>query len=126
MNTPTARPKYLNLLRIKLPVGAVMSIAHRISGVLLFLSIPLLVYLLDLSLQGQDQYARVQAMLGTPLVKLLGILVVWALAHHFLAGIRFLLLDIHVGLEKQLARMSAWVVNFGGVILTLLYLGSLL
>ena len=55
MSTPVTRPKYLNLLRIKMPVGAIASIGHRISGVCLFLCIPVLIYLLDLSLQGPEQ-----------------------------------------------------------------------
>ena len=126
MSMPATRPKYLNLLRIKMPVGAIASIGHRISGVCLFLCIPLLAYLLDLSLQGPDQYARVQAILHSPVVRLLTVLVVWALAHHLLAGIRFLLLDLQLGMQQSTARASAWIVNLGAVIVTLLYIGALL
>ncbi len=126
MSTPVTRPKYLNLLRIKMPVGAITSIGHRISGVCLFLCVPLLTYLLDLSLQGPDQYDRVQAILRCTLVQLLTVLAVWALAHHLLAGIRFLLLDLQLGMQQSVARTSAWIVNIGAVILGLLYAGTLL
>ena len=125
MNTPIARPKYLNLLRIKLPAGAITSIAHRISGVLLFVAIPLLTYLLDLSLRGPEQYARVLSLFDTPIIQLSAILIVWALVHHLLAGIRFLLLDLHLGLERPVARASAWLVNAGGAIAVVLYLRTL-
>lgn len=126
MNTPVTRPKYLNLLRIQMPVGAITSIGHRISGVCLFLFVPLLTYLLDLSLRGPDQYARVQDLLQCPLVQLLTVLAVWSLAHHLLAGIRFLLLDLQQGMQQSTARASAWIVNLGAVIVTLLYIGALL
>jgi succinate dehydrogenase / fumarate reductase cytochrome b subunit len=126
MSTPVTRPKYLNLLRIKMPVGAIMSIGHRISGVCLFACIPLLAYLLDLSLQGPDQYARAQAILHWPVIQLLTILIVWALAHHLLAGIRFLLLDLQLGMQQSRARASAWLVNVGAIMVVLLYVGALL
>ena len=62
-------PVFLNLFRIRMPAGAVASIAHRISGVLLFLSLPLLAWLLDLSLQGGEGYERAIALLQSTGVK---------------------------------------------------------
>lgn len=117
-------PKYLNLLRIQMPVGAVLSIAHRISGVFLFLSLPFLVYLLGLSLQDEAGYARTRAWLDTPLVQLILLVLAWSLFHHLLAGIRHLLLDFHIGVERAAARRSAWLVNLAAIGLLLAYLAG--
>jgi succinate dehydrogenase / fumarate reductase cytochrome b subunit len=119
MARPHTPPKYLDLLRIQMPVGAVLSIAHRISGVLLFLSLPLMVYLLGLSLRGAEGYAQALAWLGGLPVQLLLILLAWAVFHHLLAGIRHLLLDIHIGADLRQARRSAWLVNLGALALLL-------
>lgn len=122
MARQTSAPKYLNLLRIQMPVGAVLSIAHRISGVLLFLALPFLAYLFALSLQGPGGYASALEWLAHPLARLTALLLVWSIAHHLLAGIRHLLLDIHLGVNKTAARASAWVVNIAALLLTLAYL----
>lgn len=105
------RPKFLNPLQIKLPVVAVLSILHRITGVLLFAGALVAVWLLNESVSGPQGYARTVEMLGSLPARLALALVGWALAHHFLAGIRFLLIDIDIGVEKATARSSAWVVN---------------
>ncbi|HFD79678.1 MAG TPA: succinate dehydrogenase, cytochrome b556 subunit [Gammaproteobacteria bacterium] len=114
-------PKFLNLALIKLPPGGVASIGHRISGVLMFLSIPAGAWLLDLSLRGERGFRSALDYLHSPVALLLSVLLVWALGHHLLAGIRHLLLDIGIGLEKRSARLSARLVNAGGVILALLW-----
>ncbi len=111
MSHPDTRPKFLNLLHIRLPVGAVASIAHRISGVLLFLSLPFAAYLLELSLKGQAGFEQVRTVLDQGLIKLLTILLAWSICHHLLAGIRFLLLDLDIGLNKPSARRMAWMAN---------------
>ena len=104
------RPVYLNLLKIRLPVPGIVSFAHRITGVLLFLSLPFAVYLLDLSIESQDSFARVQQILDQPMMVIVQILLLWSIAHHFFAGIRFLLIDAEIGVEKSQARMGAWLV----------------
>ena len=65
------RPKFLNLAEIKLPVPGFASILHRISGAGLFLMLPLLIWLLDLSLKSPDSYQTFLAATGHPLLKLL-------------------------------------------------------
>jgi succinate dehydrogenase / fumarate reductase cytochrome b subunit len=110
MTTRTARPTYLNLLTIRQPVTAVLSILHRLSGVLLFLTIPALIYWLGLSVRSAEGYAEAMALLRHPWVETGAILLVWALTHHLLAGIRFLLLDLDIGLSLRTARGSAWLV----------------
>ena len=104
------RPVYLNLLKIRLPLTGIVSFAHRVSGVLLFLFLPFLVYLLDLSVQSEESFASVQQMMNQPLMSLVLILVLWSIAHHFFAGIRFLLIDAEIGVEKAQARLGAWLV----------------
>jgi succinate dehydrogenase / fumarate reductase cytochrome b subunit len=120
------RPVFLNLLRIRQPVTAVLSILHRLSGLIMVLAIPLLIYLLALSLESPEGYEQVSAVLSNPYMRILEVLLTWSLAHHLLAGIRFLLLDLDVGVQIRSARSSAWVVNFLGLGLALVFLGSLL
>lgn len=121
MTTQPSAPVNLNLFRIRFPVGAVTSIAHRVSGVVLFLSIPLLIYLLDLSLQGPEGFATATAHLQATWVRLGSVLVAWSLFHHLFSGIRFLLLDIEVGMELHRARATAWLVNLTALLLALGY-----
>lgn len=119
-------PKFLNLLQIKLPPGGIASIAHRISGVLMFFSIPLVAWLFGLSLQSERNYAQALAYLQSSPLKLLSVALVWSLSHHLLAGLRHLLLDIEIGVDRRQARFSAWLVNLGGLLLTAVYLVTLL
>jgi succinate dehydrogenase / fumarate reductase cytochrome b subunit len=119
MTNQRSAPVYLNLLRIRFPVGAVTSIAHRISGVLLFLALPVLIYLLDLSLRGPEEFARALAYLQSGWFQAGLILVLWSFIHHLLSGIRFLLIDIEKGVTLQRARHSAWLVNLAAPVLTL-------
>ena len=120
------RPVFFNLLQIQLPVGALTSITHRVTGVLLVLNIPVGVYLLDLSLRSPEGYAEVVALLDKAAVKGAALVMLWALAHHLLAGIRHLLMDIDVGSKLPAARRSAWVANLGGVAIVLLAAGAML
>ncbi len=120
------RPVYLNLLKIRLPVTGMVSFAHRVSGVLLFLFIPYAVYLFDLSLASDESFQAVQARLDTPLMLLVQLLVMWALLHHFFAGIRFLLIDAEIGIEKHAARTGAWLVWLAEGLAMLTIIGVLL
>ena len=122
MTTQRTAPVYLDLLRIRFPVGAVTSIAHRISGFLLFLSLPFSIYLLDISLQDPKGYASAIAILGNPWLRLGSAAIAWSLFHHLLSGIRFLLIDVETGVSLRQARASAWFVNVVGLALTLAYL----
>ena len=119
MNT-NSRPVFLNLMQFRFPLPAIMSVGHRASGILMVLLIPLLVYLLDLSTSGPDGFARAAAILDHGFVKLLMILVLWALIHHLLAGIRFLLIDFEIGVEREEARKSATVVMVAAPVIALI------
>lgn len=113
---PDTRPVFLNLLKIRQPITAVASIAHRIAGVILVLAIPLLIWHLDRALATEAGYYDVLAKLSSPLGKL-GLLVTgWALLHHILAGLRFILLDFDIGIELVAARASAYFVTLAAVL----------
>lgn len=114
------RPVYLNLIKIRLPLAGIVSFAHRISGVLLFLFLPFSVYLLDLSVQSADSFDAVRELLNQPLMLALQLLVLWSITHHFFAGIRFLLIDAEIGVEKSQARLGAWLVFLAEAITMLL------
>jgi len=120
MSTTDNRPVFLNLLRIRQPVTAVISIFHRISGVLMILALPGLVYLLNLSLSDQAGFSFVAGLLFSPVSKVLAVLFSWAITHHILAGIRFMLLDFDVGVERDAARQTAWVVHVFAIAVTVL------
>ena len=120
------RAVFFNLAQIQMPVGALTSITHRVTGMLLAFGIPFCIYVLDLSLQGPAGYAQVMVMLDKVPVKSVVIVLAWALAHHLLAGIRHLLSDIDVGSQLPAARRSAWIANLGGVGVALLAAGVLL
>ncbi len=113
------RPVFLNLLKIKLPLMGLVSIGHRITGVLLFLSIPVLLYLLGLSLSGEAGFAQAVTIIQSLTFKLFALLVIWSLMHHLLAGIRYLLLDLDIGVQLPQARTSAITVFIGGLLLAL-------
>ena len=120
------RPKYLSLsallFEIRLPVTAWASGLHRISGALLVLPfLAWLLYLLDTALSSEQGFRHVQSYLGMPLAKLGLVVFIWAYAHHFFAGIRFLLLDLNKGVNIQAARVSGYVVIVLGILTTLLF-----
>lgn len=110
MAAQDTRPFYLNLIKIRLPVPGIVSIFHRVSGVLLFLAIPFCVYLLDLSLQGKPGFKQAADLLALPLVKFILLVLIWSLLHHLFAGIRFLLTDFDIGLSKEQSIKTAWLV----------------
>jgi len=112
------RPVFLNLMQIRFPITAIMSIAHRLTGVLLFLALPFLIYALDLSLQDEAGFTQTLKFLDSIAVKIILLLLAWSLLHHLLAGVRYLLLDIDIGIEKQQARSTAWLVIVLALILS--------
>jgi succinate dehydrogenase / fumarate reductase cytochrome b subunit len=114
------RPKYLNLFEIKLPLPGWASILHRVSGAGLFLVLPFLIWLLSLSLGSPESFATFKAVVGHPLVKLVLLGLIWAFLHHFCMGIRVLLLDLHIGIDKPQARASAIAVIAVSLLLTAL------
>ncbi|MCX7166767.1 MAG: succinate dehydrogenase, cytochrome b556 subunit [Rhodocyclales bacterium] len=116
------RPKHLALHQIRLPLAGYASILHRVSGAGLFLMLPLLIWLLQLSLGSTADSAEMfSAVTGNLLVKMILLGLLWAFLHHFCMGIRILLIDIHVGVEKQQAHNSALAVMVVSLALTLVF-----
>ena len=116
---PKARPKYYDLSLAHLPPPGLVSIFHRISGLLLFFPLlPAALYLFDATLTSATAYAQWRDFFARPLVKIVLLGVVWLYAHHFWAGIRYLLLDVHLGIDKAPARTSAVVVLMLGAVST--------
>ncbi len=116
----TNRPVFLDIPSIRLPIPGIVSILHRISGVLLFVSLPLLLWLFAGTLGNVEAYDSYRAFVGNPIVKLGLLVLLWAYLHHFCAGIRFLLLDAHKGLELQTARLTAKIVFVTALALTVI------
>ena len=117
---PTARPVYLNLFRIHLPLAGWVSILHRISGALLFFAVPFGVWALSVSLTDQAGFRRMAEWLALPWSRLLVLLLIAAFAHHLVAGLRHLALDVHWGVSLQHARQSSLAVVLAAVGMTML------
>jgi len=114
------RPKYLDLRLIKLPLPGFISIMHRVSGLLLFLALPLFLWMLQSSLLSIETYTQLVAVLRYPLSKLILICLLWAFLHHLCAGIRYLAIDMHIGVGLTHARASSKWVLFVSLGLTVL------
>lgn len=119
-----ARPINKNPLSIHLPISAWVSIGHRVSGVVVFLLVPLLLIALDISLSSQEGFEYLHS-----LSEALGLywffwILIAALLFHLLAGVRHLLMDIHIGESKQVSRVTAYMVIaiFGVLLLSALLL----
>lgn len=114
------RPKHLNLFKINQPLPAIVSILHRISGVLLFFpGIPLLLCGLQQLLESPQGFEVLLQYLQSPAYKILLLLPVWFFLHHLCAGIRHLMLDLHLGVSLAQARTGSKLVLAAGVLLTL-------
>jgi succinate dehydrogenase / fumarate reductase cytochrome b subunit len=98
-----------DLIRYKLPVPGMLSILHRVSGALMFLLLPAVLWLFELSLK-RDAFARLLELAGGWFARLVLVALAWALLHHLAAGIRYLLLDLDLGVDRAPARRSAWIV----------------
>jgi succinate dehydrogenase / fumarate reductase cytochrome b subunit len=120
-----SRPQYSNihvtqLMHYRLPLAGVVSILHRISGALMFLLLPFVLYLLEQSLGSDAAFASMKSFVAHPLAKLIILALSWAYLHHFAAGVRHLFMDMHMGLSKEGSRHSAASVLAISLFLTLL------
>lgn len=112
------RPVHLDLRHIRLPVGGVVSILHRVTGVALVLSLPGGIYLLRESLLDPEGYGLVSALLQSMPMRILLFLLMIAVGHHFFAGLRHLLLDLDVGISRNGSRRGAWLVLVAVAVIT--------
>lgn len=114
------RPVNLDLTTIKFPLPAIVSILHRISGLILFITLPLVLWTLKLSLSSEADYKSVTGVLNQVWIKVLIGLALAALVYHLIAGIRHLLMDSGIGESLVAGRLSAKIVFVLFVIIMLL------
>lgn len=114
----SVRPVFLNLFAIRLPIVAVVSILHRVSGVALFGASFYLLWLLWRSLDSESSFELLTATLKHPV----HLIVLWftlsLLGYHLIAGVRHLLLDLHIGESLQAGRISAALVLLCSAVLS--------
>ncbi|MCU0898310.1 MAG: succinate dehydrogenase, cytochrome b556 subunit [Burkholderiales bacterium] len=120
------RPVWYNLNLLDLPLAGFVSILHRISGALLFLLVFFLLYLFDASLASPERFDGARAVVAHPLAKLVLLGLLWAFLHHFCAGIRYLFLDLHKGLDRETAKKTSAAVMAVSLALTAVLGGALL
>jgi len=113
------RPKHLSLHLIRLPLPGVVSILHRLSGAFLFLCIPMLLWMFQSSLQSIQTYSELIDRLHEPASKIFLIVLSWAFFHHFLAGLRYLAIDMHLVGGLSRARNTSKVVIVASLALTI-------
>ncbi len=116
------RPVHLALWRIKLPATGYVSILHRISGILMVLSIPIGAILFDQAVSGQAGFDASAAFLHNWFVRLALLALAWSFLHHLFAGIRYLLLDLRIGLDRKWSRLGAWIVMISALVVLVLVL----
>lgn len=122
LDRPVAKPRpvYLDLLSIRQPLPAIVSILHRISGAVLFLvGIPFVLWMTQRALASPQGWEAMRAALGHPFAKLVLLVLAWAYLHHFIAGLRHLVMDLHIGMTLKSARTSAAVTMVIALLLTL-------
>jgi succinate dehydrogenase / fumarate reductase cytochrome b subunit len=119
------RPRYLNLFRVKLPLPGVVSFLHRVSGALLFVAIPLILFVFQLTLESAERFEQVKQGFANPLDRMVLIFLLWGFLHHFFAGLRFLAMDMGLGMELGKTRRNSWLVVGFSLTLTLMIGGCL-
>lgn len=133
MSTPAKkRPEFRNinaftdLTTYRLPPAGIVSILHRISGAIMFLLMPFIIWMFDTSLSSEISFESFKAafnvgMLGIPgvLWKLVALGLIWAFVHHFIAGLRHLWMDVNHAVSKEFGKSSALFTLTTGTLITL-------
>jgi len=120
MQSPDGRPIYLDLTKIKLPMPGIISIMHRAFGVILAFSIPVFTYLFALSLQSESGFKQALDYLDYALFIPLYFVLLWGFIHHLFAGIRYLLIDIEIGVERDVSYKSSYIVLISALMVSLI------
>jgi succinate dehydrogenase / fumarate reductase, cytochrome b subunit len=121
------RPEFRNigigqiLTAYRLPLAGRVSILHRVSGALLFVFLPFLLYLFDQSLTSELSFEVFKAFLSNIIIKLITLVLAWAFLFHFCAGIRHLLMDLHHAVSKEGGRQTSIVVLVVSSVLTIAF-----
>lgn len=114
------RPVNIDFRTLKLPLPAITSILHRISGAFIFVGLAMLLFLLETSLSSEAGFREVSDWLSSAPVKLLVWAVLSGLLYHLVAGIKHLLMDVGVGENLAGARVGAKLVVVSSVLMILL------
>lgn len=119
------RPQFRNIqltqiASYRMPLAALVSIMHRISGLFLLLMLPFILFMLDSSLLSEGTFEYLKGFASNWFVKLVILALSWAYLHHFCAGIRHLIMDLHIGLDKDSARKSSATVLTVSIVLMIL------
>jgi len=126
------RPEFRNINALtdlptyRLPAAGWVSILHRVSGVLMFLLMPLIIWMFDTSISSEISFAKFRAAFNSGLgfvpgwfMKLVALALVWAYLHHFIAGLRHLWMDVsHKAVTKQFGASSATFTLAASLVLT--------
>jgi succinate dehydrogenase / fumarate reductase cytochrome b subunit len=117
------RPEFRNihvtqLANYRLPPAGWVSILHRVSGAGLFLLLPFLLYLFELSVVSEMSFEYFRGVMSNPFVKIILLGLIWAYMQHFCAGVRHLFMDVHWAIEKDSSRRSAIAVLTVSLLLT--------
>ncbi len=117
------RPEFRNihiteLPNYRLPPAGWVSILHRVSGAGMFLLLPFVLYLFELSVRSEMSFDYFRGILTHPLAKLVLLGLIWAYFQHFCAGVRHLFMDVHVAIEKDSSRRTAVTVLTVSLLLT--------
>ena len=116
----TKQPKNLNLFTIRFPIPAIVSILHRMSGVIIFLLMPVITIAFCMSLMSSSDFASVILIINLWPLRILGAILTWGVFHHFIAGCRHLLLDMQIGNDLIVARFTSKTVLILSFIFTAL------
>jgi succinate dehydrogenase / fumarate reductase cytochrome b subunit len=119
--------RLLDAVKYRLPLAGVVSILHRVSGLLMFVLLPFIVWLFDVSLSSEASYESFTSAFGAGIgfvpgwfVKLVSLSLIWAFLHHFIAGVRHLWMDMTHSVTKEQGHSSAVVTMAASLVLTLL------
>ncbi|WPL16144.1 Succinate dehydrogenase cytochrome b556 subunit [Thiorhodovibrio winogradskyi] len=126
LTTAQPRPVFLELWRIRLPMPGVVSILHRISGVLMVLAIPVGAWALGAAVVTPAGYDRITGLLSAPLIKFALLVLLWSFLHHLFAGLRYLVMDLGQAIDLKQARLTAALALGAGLVITLILGGVLL
>lgn len=118
----TTRPVNLDITTVRMPFAAVLSILHRITGIIIFFGTPLMLWLLQQSLQSPAGFEQVETLLAGGFYRLAFFGLIWAFAYHIMAGIKHLIMDLGHAETLEGARIAAAFLILGNL-LVLIFLG---
>jgi len=117
--------RLVDAVKYRLPLAGVVSILHRVSGLLMFALLPLIIWFFDTSLSSEISFERFTAAFVSGigfvpgwLIKIVSLALIWSYLHHFIAGVRHLWMDMTHSVTKEQGRTSAVVTLAASVVLT--------